>query len=334
MSDHQKNANVSQDSLNQSSVKKTNHANHGEQEIFVPNNVSVSSGAGQMLRAMTQDGAARIFVLNATPIVQKAIQIHHTAPTASAALGRVLTAASMMGTMLKERGNTVTLRFAGDGPLGTVLAVADDLGNVKGSVTHPEVNLPPRSDGKLDVGRAVGHGTLSVIKDLGLKEPWTGSIEIQSGEIAQDITHYFVYSEQTPTLCALGVLVGPNGDCLGAGGVIAQLLPYAPEETAMALENNAPLLNDLSHLFASGKSNEEILALICNGIPYDPFDVLDVDYRCDCSKQRVENVLRGLGKEEINSILAERGAVEVQCRFCGKTYTFDRLECQKLFDIS
>lgn len=112
------------------------------------------------------------------------------------------------------------------------------------------------------------------------------------------------------------------------------MLPYAPEETAMALENNAPLLNDLSHLFASGKSNEEILALICNGIPYDPFDVLDVDYRCDCSKQRVENVLRGLGKEEINSILAERGAVEVQCRFCGKTYTFDRLECQKLFDIS
>ena len=159
MSDHQKNANVSQDSLNQSSAKKTNHANHGEQEMFVPNNVSVSSGAGQMLRAMTQDGAARIFVLNATPIVQKAIQIHHTAPTASAALGRVLTAASMMGTMLKERGNTVTLRFAGDGPLGTVLAVADDLGNVKGSVTHPEVNLPPRSDGKLDVGRAVGHGT-------------------------------------------------------------------------------------------------------------------------------------------------------------------------------
>ena len=284
-----------------------------------------------ILRAMTQDGSARVFVIRSTNIVDQAIKYHNLTPTAAATLGRTLTAASLMGCMLKDKENSLTLRFNGDGPAGTVMAVSDYAGNVRGYLANPAVDLPLKPNGKLNVGGAVGNGTMSVIKDMGLKEPWIGTMEIVSGEIAEDVTSYFATSEQIPTVCALGVLIGTDYTCIGAGGVLIQLLPFADEETTATFERNLPLISNVSALFHEGKTNEEIMALACRDIPFDVFDEIDVAYRCDCSQERIENVLRGIGKKEVEDILAQRGCVEVTCQFCRKTYHFDTAECEKLF---
>ena len=213
----------------------------------------------KILRAMSQDGSARIFVINSTGIVNAAIGYHHTTPTASAALGRVLTAASLMGTMLKEKEHSLTLRFQGDGPAGTILAAADYYGNVKGYIQNPGVDVPKKSNGKLDVRAAVGQGYMCVSRDLGLKEPYISQAPIVSGEIAEDITSYYATSEQTPTLCALGVLVDVDYTCKGAGGVLIQLLPFADEKTVDLIERNAQFLSSVSSLFAEGKTNKEVM---------------------------------------------------------------------------
>ena len=294
--------------------------------------IKTNRQASTMLRAMSTDGSARIFVLQSTQIVNDAIALHHTAPTASAALGRVLTAASMMGSMLKDKDNSLTLRFAGDGPAGTILAVSDYAGNVKGCIGNPYVDLPLRADGKLNVGAAVGRGSMQVIKDMGMGEPWSGTMDIVSGEIAEDVTNYFAVSEQIPTACALGVLVGTDGKCAGAGGVMIQMLPFAAEQTAAQFEKNIPLLTNLSAQFAQGKTVLDVMALACRDIPFDVFDELPVAYRCDCSEQRIHNVIRGLGKAEVEDILAEQGQVEVRCHFCNRVYRFDRAACEKLFE--
>lgn len=294
--------------------------------------VKTNRQASTMLRAMSTDGSARIFVLQSTQIVNDAIALHHTAPTAAAALGRVLTAASMMGSMLKDKDNSLTLRFAGDGPAGTILAVSDYAGNVKGCIGNPYVDLPLRADGKLNVGAAVGRGSMQVIKDMGMGEPWSGTMDIVSGEIAEDVTNYFAVSEQIPTACALGVLVGTDGKCAGAGGVMIQMLPFAAEQTAAQFEKNIPLLTNLSAQFAQGKTVLDVMALACRDIPFDVFDELPVAYRCDCSEQRIRNVIRGLGKAEVEDILAEQGQVEVRCHFCNRVYRFDRAACEKLFE--
>ncbi len=294
--------------------------------------IKTNRQASTMLRAMSTDGSARIFVLQSTQIVNDAIALHHTAPTASAALGRVLTAASMMGSMLKDKDNSLTLRFAGDGPAGTILAVSDYAGNVKGCIGNPYVDLPLRADGKLNVGAAVGRGSMQVIKDMGMGEPWSGTMDIVSGEIAEDVTNYFAVSEQIPTACALGVLVGTDGKCAGAGGVMIQMLPFAAEQTAAQFEKNIPLLTNLSAQFAQGKTVLDVMALACRDIPFDVFDELPVAYRCDCSEQRIRNVIRGLGKAEVEDILAEQGQVEVRCHFCNRVYRFDRAACEKLFE--
>lgn len=294
--------------------------------------IKTNRQASTMLRAMSTDGSARIFVLQSTQIVNDAIALHHTAPTASAALGRVLTAASMMGSMLKDKDNSLTLRFAGDGPAGTILAVSDYAGNVKGCIGNPYVDLPLRADGKLNVGAAVGRGSMQVIKDMGMGEPWSGTMNIVSGEIAEDVTNYFAVSEQIPTACALGVLVGTDGKCAGAGGVMIQMLPFAAEQTAAQFEKNIPLLTNLSAQFAQGKTVLDVMALACRDIPFDVFDELPVAYRCDCSEQRIRNVIRGLGKAEVEDILAEQGQVEVRCHFCNRVYRFDRAACEKLFE--
>ena len=286
---------------------------------------------GKMLRAMSRDGSARAFVLNSTAIVNEAIRFHHTTPTATAALGRVLTAASFMGSMLKEKEHSLTLRFHGDGPAGTILAVADYYGNVKGYIEHPEVDLPCKANGKLDVGGAVGKGTLSLSRDVGLKEPYTSQAPITSGEIAEDLTNYYATSEQTPTLCALGVLVAPDYSCSGAGGVLIQLLPYPDEETVSLLERNAAFLSSVSSMFASGKTNEEILKVAFQDIPYDLFDELEVSYQCDCSRDRTARALIAIGKKEVDAILEEQGKVEVCCHFCDKRYIFTPKDCEKLF---
>lgn len=285
-----------------------------------------------ILRAMTRDGSARILVVDSTAMVNRAIEIHKTTPTASAALGRILSAASLMGCMLKEKKNTLTLRFQGDGSAGTVLAVSDMYGNVRGYIENPDADAPKRADGKLNVGGIIGRGRISVVKDLGMKEPYIGLTEIVSGEIAEDIASYFARSEQVPTLCALGVLVDVDYSCKGAGGIMVQLLPYATEETAAVLEKNAEYLKNISGLFGDGKTCRDVLQLAAQDIPYDIFDEIPVEYRCDCSRERTARALASLGHSEVESIVCEQGRAEVQCHFCGKKYIFEKADCEEMFN--
>lgn len=278
--------------------------------------------SSKITRGMTSDGSARFFIINSTDIVNEAVKLHKTAPTATAALGRVLTGASMMGSMLKNKDDSITVQFRGDGPLGSVLAVADYCGNVKGYVVNPDCDLPLKANGKLDVGGAIGRGGLYVIKDEGDKEPYSGISPIVTGEIAEDLTHYFAISEQTPTLCALGVLVDTDYSCKAAGGVIVQLLPFADDGVIDALEKNAPQIANVSRLFEKGLTNEEIAAVALEGIEYDFFDEIEVDYRCDCSRDRMARGICSLPDSDIAELFAKEKNIETVCHFCGKTYEF------------
>ncbi len=286
----------------------------------------------EILRGMSRDGSARILVINSRDIVNTAIGYHKTTPTASAALGRLLTGASMVGSLQGEKSNRITFSVSGNGPIGKLLATADYYGNVKGYIENPTADVPPKKNGKLDVGAAVGRGTLAVIREDGSAEPHIGTVALESGEIAEDITRYFAESEQIPTLCALGVTVDRDYTCLAAGGVLVQLLPFADEAVIAQLEKNAAALYDISRYFREGKTLLEVAEIAMDGIPFDPFDTIEVDYRCDCSRERMLAAVRRVGEADICSMLDEEEcegrdrSLEVTCHFCDAAYRFTEQE--------
>nr|WP_325211260.1 Hsp33 family molecular chaperone HslO [uncultured Oscillibacter sp.] len=285
----------------------------------------------QLIRAISRDGLIKVSAVSTRDLTERARQIHKTLPVATAALGRLLAAASMMGNALKEEASSLTLQIKGGGPLGTLLAVSDHEGNVRGTVEHPAVDLPLREDGKLDVGAAVGNqGALTVIRDLRMKEPYVGSVGLLWGEIAEDIALYFVESEQVPTACGLGVLVDRDQSVLSAGGYLVQLLPGAGEETAEALEASLRAAGPVTELLKADPDPEALLRQALPGLDLEVLEKSPVAYRCDCSRERMERALISLGREELRAMIDEQGSAELTCRFCDNVQKFTREDLEAL----
>ena len=283
-----------------------------------------------MLRGISENGGVVFYGVDSTEIVREMERLHKTSAVTTAALGRLLTAASMMGIMLKGSKDSITLQIRGGGPAGRLMAVSDGTGNVKGYVENPVVELPLRADGHLNVGAAVGKdGTLDVIRDMGLREPYIGQVPLVSGEIAEDITSYFAISEQVPTVCALGVLVNPDLTVKCAGGFILQLLPGATEAEIDRLEKNIQGMSGITALLNEGKTVEELLHMALDGFAPEILDSYHVTYRCDCSAERVERTLRSLGRAEVERLRDEDPVATVDCQFCGKVYHIDLNELLK-----
>lgn len=280
-------------------------------------------------RAVTRDGSIRMFFTDTTEITENAAKIHSTSKTCTAVIGRALTAASLMGSLLKDKDNLLTLQFKGDGPCGSVVCVSDYAGNVRGYIQNPEVELLPNDAGKLDVGGAVGkNGFLYVIKDLGMAEPYNGVSPLVSGEIADDVTEYFASSEQTPTVCALGVRVTNERHIKAAGGFLVQVMPGADDAVIDTVENNLKMIPSVSALIADGKTAEDIIRTVLKDIPYDLFDEFDTEYRCTCSREKYLKALSSLPDADIAELKRTDEPIEAQCRFCNAKYIFDISEVE------
>lgn len=286
---------------------------------------------GRLIRCITSNGQVMATAVDTTNIVASCERIHKTSAVVTAALGRLLTAASMMGNMLKGKDDSITLRIAGGGPTGALIAVSDFNGDVRGYVSNPVVELPLNEKGKLDVSGAVGkEGSLYVIKDLGLKEPYNGSVPLVSGEIAEDITAYYVFSEQTPTVCALGVLVNPDLTVNVAGGYIIQLLPAAEDITIEKLEDGIKDISPITKMLSEGMSIEEILRLALKNFEVEVIYEQNIEYKCNCSRERVEKALISMGKKELKEMAEEMPEAEIKCHFCDKVYRFTSRELKAL----
>ena len=276
-----------------------------------------------LVRGMSMDGFVKVVAIRSTELVRRGAQIQKTTPNATAALGRALTAASMMGNMQKVENGSMTLQIRGGGPIGTITVVSDPEGNVRGCVAEPKVPLVEKFPGKLDVGATVGtDGTLTIIRDLQMKEPYIGQVPLVSGEIGDDITAYFAQSEQTPTACALGVLVDTDQSVKVAGGYLVQLLPGAPEETIDALERGIQRAGAVTAMLEAGLSPEDILGQVCGEIGVVFMETTEVSYKCYCSRDRVTAALISLGREELTQIAEEGKTFPVECQFCDTVYEF------------
>ena len=284
-----------------------------------------------IIRAMDKKGTMRIFIALTTKLVEDARKIHNTSPVVTAALGRTLTACSIMGMMMKGEEESVSIQLKGDGPVGTVLAIGNPKGEVKGYVGNPEIYLPLKENGKLDVGGAVGkNGKIIVIKDIGLKDPYIGQSNIVSGEIAEDLANYFAYSEQQPSAVNLGVLVDRDLSVKAAGGYILQLLPDVSDEDIDILEEKISNAEPISTLIDKGLTPEAILQNIFGKFDVEILEKHDVVFKCNCSRERIEKALISLGKEEIESIIKDEGKAEVVCHFCNKKYYFTKEDLKSL----
>ena len=276
-----------------------------------------------LVRGMSMDGFVKVVAIRSTEIVRRGAQIQGTTPNATAAFGRALTAASMMGNMQKVENGSMTLQIRGGGPIGTITVVSDPVGNVRGCVTEPKVPLVEKFPGKLDVGATVGvDGTLTVIRDLQMKEPYVGSVELVSGEIGDDVTAYFAQSEQTPTACALGVLVDRDLSVKVAGGYLIQLLPGAPDEVIDKVEAGIRRAGAVTKMLEAGMTPEDILGQVCGDLGVVFMETTEVSYKCYCSRDRVTSALISLGRKELEEIMADGKTFPVECQFCDTVYEF------------
>ncbi len=283
------------------------------------------------VRCLTSDATVVAVALDATEMVARAEQIHHTSAVVTAALGRLLTAASLMGIMLKNTEDSVTLKVNGGGPVGQMITVADGRGNARGYAQNPVVEIPLKASGKLDVSGAVGtEGLLYVLRDTGAPEPYVGCIPLVSGELAEDITSYYATSEQIPTVCALGVLVNPDLTVRAAGGLLIQLLPFCPDSVIDRLEKNIATLRPMTEMLDEGMSIEDILHCALDGFEFDVVDSFDPEYRCACSAEKVSGALHAMSDDELRSLPDESGMVEVTCSFCDRVYRFTSADMERM----
>lgn len=283
-----------------------------------------------IIRATAANDQIRAFATVTTEMVETAREHHNTSPVATAALGRLLTAGAMMGSMMKGEKDVLTLQIKAGGPLQGITVTADSQGNVKGYVGNPDVCIPANSKGKLDVAGAVGPGFLTVIKDMGLKEPYSGQVMLQTCEIAEDLTYYFATSEQVPSAVGLGVLMNKNNTVRQAGGFIVQLMPFAEEEVISRLEQNVQKINSVTNLLEEGHTPESLLEKVLEGFDIQINEKMDTRFHCNCSKERVAKALISIGRKELNEMIQEGKPIEMNCHFCNTNYTFTVEEMKEI----